>query len=272
MPTGGIVAGVEGTEQYRVDADRLLAAGASFDENGLTSILRERVLEVLADTAGRAEVGTFLAELPETSFGQERLEAILKEPPTLEPWRICEALAEVFLVDARECNFPWPAGRDLKNPKSSPAGADLVGFTQDDAGDRFAFGEVKTSSAEDTPPSLMFGRSGLISQLEVLRDDETVKGHLVLYLAFRASHASWIDAFQASARRYLADPTDVALFGVLVRDVPPNELDLKSRAAALAKGQPTSASVELRAKYLPIGTIAGLTNRLADLQSDASNN
>ncbi len=264
--------GAEGIEAYRVDVGGVLAAGASFSDQDFTALLRDRVISIVHDDTGRIEVGALLADLAETSFAGERLQHILEDRQEPEPWRICEAIAEVFLTDERSCTFPWPTGRDLKNPASSPAGADLVGFVDDARGSRFAYGEVKASQSQDSPPSVMYGRSGLVSQLESLRDDDRVKGRLMRYLAFRAKNAAWFDRFQAAARRYLNDPTDVSLFGVLVRDIAPNQRDLETRAQALASGRPEGTGIELRAKYLPVGMIGRIAERVTELQSDAGNN
>jgi hypothetical protein len=115
----------------------------------------------------------------------------------------------------------------------------------------------------------MYGRSGLVQQLETLRDDESVKGRLVTYLAFRAPGTSWVQRFRTAAQRYFADPTQVTLFGVLVRDVSPNALDLQNRATVLAERQPEATTIELRAKYLPRGAIAELTSVVQRLAADA---
>jgi hypothetical protein len=97
-----------------------------------------------------------------------------------------------------------------------------------------------------------------------------VKHQLVLYLGFRAGEASWQPRYREATSRFLEDPCDVALFGVLVRDTPPNELDLKNRAAALASGLPATTVIELRAKYLPPKLLRALVERLNEVAGDPS--
>lgn len=263
------MAEVEGSEQYNVDVGRLMARGVSWDEETLSDILVSRVLAMLWDTAGRENLRDLLEDLPETDFQRDRLEETLKVQPALESWRICEALGEVFLTDGRGCFFPWPAGRDLKNPAGSPAGADLVGFSSGPDGERFVFGEVKSSESEETPPGVMYGRSGLVKQLEKLRDDASASANLVRYLGFRAGASEWEAQYREAAKRYFANATDISLFGVLVRDTAPNELDLRSRAEALGTGHPEETLIELRAKYLPPGTLAKLTEMVERMAHDA---
>jgi len=181
----------------------------------------------------------------------------------VKTWRVGEAIAESYLVEHRHCEFPWPGGRDLKNPDSSPAGTDLVGFqTHATTSVRFSFGEVKTSNQNEHPPSLMYGRHGLKQQLEDLRDSPAVKDALVKYLGLHASGRPWLGRFREAATRYIHDRTDVAIFGVLVRDVEPNSLDCSERAKRLAQQCPPSSAIELLALYLPVDRISTLPQRV----------
>ncbi len=88
-----------------------------------------------------------------------------------------------------------------------------------------------------------------------------VKDHLVRYLGHRAVGAAWADDFRQAATTYLQDHTDVSLHGIMVRDVCPNDLDLRTRCTALAKKRPTATSIVLRAIYLPKGAIKTLPSR-----------
>ena len=150
----------------------------------------------------------------------------------------------------------------MRNPNASPAGADLVGFHKQGATRRFAFGEVKTSEEEKWPPQVVIGRHGLAKQLEVLRDSDQTKHHLVIkYLGHRAKNSSWEIGYKESVVRYFKDSSDVSLFGFLIRDVAPNSADLLSRAKALAKGCPKETSIELSAVYLPPKSICSLAKK-----------
>ena len=206
-----------------------------------------------------------LLGISETGFQQDSVRRVLSHTREPEDWRVGEALAECHLRDHLCCSFPWPAGRDQKNPDSSPTGADLVGFqkTEQNAGPhRFAFGEVKTSTEERWPPQVMYGRHGMTRQLESLRDDVIVRDHVVKYLAHRAHGANWESQYKEAAVRYLTDSTDVVLFGVLVRDVEPKDADLRTRAQALASGCPDHTALELAAVYFPTGSITGIGKRI----------
>jgi hypothetical protein len=109
----------------------------------------------------------------------------------------------------------------------------------------------------------MKGRNGLPAQIELLRDSAPTKDHLVRYLAYRSAGAAWERTFKASASRYLNDRSDVSLFGVLIRDVSPQQTDLGQRPHALAKNCPQSTSIELRVKYFPAKSISGFVAALA---------
>ncbi len=105
----------------------------------------------------------------------------------------------------------------------------------------------------------MTSRTGLVNQLEKLRDDPGAKNALVLYLGYRATRRAWAPRYASAAARYFSDPADILLVGTLVRDVEPREHDLKSRAEALAGGCPGSTTIRLRAMYLEESSIGKLT-------------
>ncbi len=110
-----------------------------------------------------------------TEFAQEHLAEALADPDDIENWRVGEAIAEAYLTEHRNCQFPWPDGRDERKNGSSLPGADLVGIQHDAKGDRFAFGEVKTSGQAKHPPGVMYGRTGLKQQLEDLFDKVEIR-------------------------------------------------------------------------------------------------
>ncbi len=253
-----------GTEVYNADVAPVTARGASYTDAELDAALGGTVSRILWDDAGTANLQAILTSVITTDFSDKSVKRILESHHAPENWRVGEALAEAFLVEHRSCEFPWPSGRDLKNPSASPAGTDLVGFqNMNGAGNthRFAFGEVKTSEQEAWPPSVMDGRHGLKKQLEDLRDLSDVKDSLVKYLGHHTNGTDWFPCYQSATTRYLANPADVSLFGILVRDVEPRREDLAGRAGDLAKGCPAAASIELRAMYLPKKSINSLSQR-----------
>lgn len=258
-----------GTEVYNADIVPVIARGATYTDAELDAALCGSVSRILWDDDGASDLRSILAGVVTTEFSKESIERILSQQHPPESWRVGESLAEAFLVEHRTCEFPWPSGRDLKNPSASPAGTDLVGFQKTDANvntHRFAFGEVKTSKEEKWPPGVMNGRHGLKRQLEDLGDSMDVKDALLKYLGHHANGTDWFPHYQSATRRYLANPADVSLFGVIVRDVEPKHSDLSKRAGDLAAGCPAETSIELRAMYLPRKSISTLAERAVKLR------
>ena len=267
---------VAGTEIYDTDAPPVTARGVLYTDAELDDALSGSVFHILKDTSGKSDIEAMLAGVATTDFAQNNLKTTLEAAPPLHTWRVGEGLAEAYLTEHKDCTFPWPSTRDLRNPDVSPAGADFVGFQKTDAAEnkhRFAFGEAKTSDEERYPPNTMYGRHGMVRQLENLRDSRKTKDALFLYLGHHANNAPWNPLYQSAASRYLNNPTDVSLFGVLVRDVEPKEEDLKSRASALADGCPSATTIHLVAMYFPKGCINTFTERATRaMEGDHANN
>lgn len=239
----------------------MAAQGLSYSDEELDQALAAEVHDIVHDSAGKEELAEILGGIDGTDFSDAGIKALLSLNADPEDWRVGEALAQAYLVVHRTCSFPWPGSRDLKNPVSSPAGTDLVGFVQDGAQHKFAFGEVKTSTEEKWPPSLIYGRHGLKQQLEDLRDSVEHKDALVRYLGLHASGRPWEGQFKQAVKTYLASKTNVAIFGVSIRDVSPSADDLSARAKSLANGTPADIKIELLAIYLPLGAIPSLPKR-----------
>ncbi len=247
---------------YAISSSPVIACGVEFTEEQLDEAICGSVKELLIDVRGASELSDLLSGVATTDFEQERLSQLLDVRHDPEDWLIGEALAEAYVSDKDKCIFPWPTSRDLKNPEASPAGADLTGFqiVNDELEPyRFAFGEVKTSNDENYPPNVMYGRTGLKNQLEGLVNSFPTKQSLVLYLGHHAANADWQHMYKSATKRFLGSGyTDIAIFGVLVRDVTPNESDLSHRAKSLAKICPSAMTISLYALYLPVNSIAKL--------------
>jgi hypothetical protein len=233
-----------------------------------TAYLSQRVLEealshsvaaIVFDDDGTAQIASLLEGVAETDFARENLDSLLNAAPPPENWRVGEALAESFLSQCRSCHFPWPDGRDERKRGSSLPGADLVGFHRDGDVDRFAFGEVKTSSEISYPPGVVYGRHGFKRQLEDLCDRPEIREGLVRYLAHRAMQASWRDRFRSAAAVFFRNTKDVRIFGLLIRDVPPHQDDLRNRVDRLGLDCPVGMMIELIAIYLPESSIISLS-------------
>lgn len=248
-----------GTVAYILGKPPVRGTGFSWSAQETEVAVKGPVARVVYDDAGTQALASLLGGLPETGFTSTNVQATLSQPATVENWRVGEALAECYLVHHRSCHFPWPDGRDVRRRGSSLPGADLVGFQRDGEHHRFAFGEVKTSSEKEYPPGACYGVTGLKQQLEDLRDDLEIRDDLVKYLGHRAANgAAWKDQFMMAATRYFADKGDIRVFGLLVRDVPPHEDDVRVRVSSLAKGCPTQMAIELLAIYLPEKSIEKL--------------
>jgi hypothetical protein len=98
--------------------------------------------------------------------------------------------------------------------------------------------------------------------MEDLRNCREIRDGLVRYLGHRAAKAVWRERYRAAAAVYLNDTCEVRLFGILVRDVPPHEDDLRVRVDTLATGCPEAMAIGLIAIYLPPGYIASLSVRV----------
>lgn len=228
----------------------------------LDAALDGPVKKIVFDEESKADFRALLEAVPNTEFDSSEVKRILEEKRKPENWRIGEALAEAYLASHRDCTFPWPDGRDERKSGSSLPGADLVGFELNAGTDRFAFGEIKTSSENKYPPGTVYGRTGLKQQLEDLRDIVGIRDDLVMYLFHRVKNASWKDRFVRAYIRYNTNNKDVKLFGLLIRDVTPHKDDLRTRVVALGKECSTSMSIELLAIYLPLGSIEKLSRKV----------
>lgn len=252
-----------GTVTYTLGTAPVTGIGYSFNQDELNECLAGPVAEKVFDDEGNEDLAAFLGGLVDTQFAQDNVRKALSRTKEPEDWRVGEALAESYLTFHRGCFFPWPDSRDERKAGSSLPGADLVGFQNDGQTVRLAFGEVKTSSEARYPPGTTYGRTGSKQQLEDLRDDQSIRDQLVLYLARRAIlGAPWQQQYRRAATRYFSDSADVRVFGLMVRDVDPHQDDWRARATKLAKGCPESMVVELLALYLPAGSIATLSQKV----------
>jgi hypothetical protein len=252
----------KGTEAYNADMPPVLARGYLYAQGDFDTACAERLQAVLTDEPGRSSLAELYGSLELTQFGNENVTEALQPIPQEEHsrgWREGEALAEAWLVDHKECEFPWPFNRDLRHQRASLPGAELVGFTgvtPDET--QFAFGQVKTSKELRNPPQVVHsGAKSLTSQALQLRDDWQIKATVVDYLAYRAtSDVPWATKFRSAATRYFnSGKMAIAIFGVLVRDVVPTAADLQEAARHLSTGCHESTRIELVGLYLPEGSI-----------------
>lgn len=243
------------TEIYTGKQDQSVWHGYIFFDNQIfDSFIKEEVASRLNDEEGTSEFELQLQSLSLTDFGTESLRAILDaEIPEERDWAVGESIAEAWLDREHGVIWPWNAERDKKNPKSSLPGADLVGFIQNDAGPILVLGEVKSSTEKEYPPQVMSGRDGHMGhQIDDLANNLTTICSLLKWLCSRCKNTEFEDLFKESSKRYFNSGNKaVSLFGVLIRDTKPNELDLKGRGIALGNSISHPTSCNLIALHLP---------------------
>jgi len=223
------------------------------DSHVFRSFMTNEVASRLHDAEGAEEFEACLRGLPGTGFARDALSAILAaEVPEERAWAVGEAMAEAYLESELNLAWPWNMERDKRTPKASLPGADLVGFEVKDGVIRLAFGEVKTSSDKATPPNVMNGRSGMPHQIDSLATNLSLLNQLLKWLFPRCIRTKHEASFKSAVSLFLASGNKaVALFGVLIRDTPPSELDLKPRGKSLAETLVAPATCQLVAIYVP---------------------
>ena len=190
--------------------------------------------------------------LASTGMAKETLQRLLDSTPTREPWQIGEALAECFIKAHFGVTWPWNSERDKRTPKASLPGADLLGLMDEDREAYLALGEVKTSSDPSCPPEVMYGRSGMVHQLDNLAGNIALHRSILVYLEVRCRNTEHWSLFRKAAENYLkTGGKAIRLFGALVRDTAADEGDLRNRALALAPRLSTPTRLRLIAIYIP---------------------
>lgn len=244
--------------------------GFEWSTNDLNNALEGKVSSILFDDEGMDHMQEMMDTTELAHFEKVALNRINTIPKYIEDWKVAQAIAIAWLTDHRQCLFPWNDSRDERKSGSSLPGADLVGLISDSSGDRFAFGEIKSSSDSRCPPAVMYGASGLLKQIEDIRDNTSVQDDLFKYLGHRARKASWINRFQKAGKRYLANKSDVQIFGFLVRDVNPNNNDLKVQVSVLREECPEETNIEMVALYLPPNQLNGIGLVITSTRSEGS--
>lgn len=218
----------------------------------------------LHDDEGGTEFETHLRGLASTGFARDSLKAILSAEISEErDWAVGEAIAEAYLMQEHDITWPWNMERDKRNPSASLPGADLVGFRGEGVNARLALGEVKTSADKKTPPGVMSGRTGMKHQIDDLAMNLGLICQLLKWLLPRCKNTKHENSFNGAVGTFLNSSNKaISLFGVLIRDTSPNELDLKARGRKLATTLQIPATCNLIALYLPCN-IESLPSRIS---------
>lgn len=221
--------------------------------DGFSTFMTNDVASRLHDEEGTVAFEAHLRGLANTGFARDSLTAILAAEIREErDWAVGEALAEAYLSREHEITWPWNMERDKRHPNASLPGADLVGFEICGEDVRLALGEVKTSTDAGTPPGVMNGRSGMTHQIDNLANDLSLINKLLKWLLPRCKGTEHEASFNAAIGLFLDSSNKaVALFGVLVRDTQPSELDLQARGRTLAGTLHDPTTCQLIAIYLP---------------------
>jgi len=221
------------------------AAFADFSDEQVASVV-ERIYDLATADALEEE----LRALAQTDAQVGFIESVLSSTPEPLPWQIGESLAESLLAFGHGAVWPWNGARDLRTPRASLPGADLVGFSIEIDDAVFLFGEVKTSSDIAAPPGVMSGRSGMVHQLESLDSRVDIQFALINWLRARCLGTEHDAHFQAALARYVASQgREVSLVGCLMRDTEPDSLDLQNRATALSQALVSPGVARLFAWY-----------------------
>lgn len=220
-------------EEESIDGNRS-CVGFLFEEQYVIKHFPNEIKKKLTDYHGTLNLIKSFETISNTEFDKSVLEEIFRlKLDRIDPWRIGEAFGEFFLQEHFNVRFWYNHLRDLRNPNASDAGSDLVGFTDVDGETLFVFGEIKTSGDKNSPPQVVYGRSGLKKQIDDLVTNKRTINNLIRYLAFKVLELQKNDPFYLDFHRalaiYLKNQKRIHLFGLLVRDTACNCNDLKKR-------------------------------------------
>jgi len=224
-------------------------SGQSFKTiNDFEGILRDKVKSNLHDEVWNEKLINSAMEA--TGFSEDNFRKIFSSKEKESEWMIGEVLAEVFLESEIGANFYYNYSRDSKNFNTNQTGADIVGICSKSEKSCFLFGEVKTSSQDAAPPKVLYGKSGMISQIESLKSDNKKVHTLVKWHWNKATllKGEYKEKCAEALKNYIKD-NRYSLVGVLVRDTHPNERDLLSRAVSLSNEPVENVEIKLYAIY-----------------------
>lgn len=233
---------VEVTIEYRLPSGEGRACEGWSYGGGFEEHARLRVRDRCTGGDGTADILQSIQENA-SEFEYARIEEILAPEPPDEPWKAGECIAECFLEDSKEAVLPNP--HRSRNPRASPAGPDLVGFSKENAQTLFLFGEVKTSSEERSPPSVM---NRMASQLKGIASSGSKREGLIGWLVRELEPGQGEDLL-AALRSYRSGMYRIV--GALVRDTKPQESDISTACSKIKRL--SGCMLALYALYLPVG-------------------
>ncbi len=174
----------------------------------------------------------------------------LERPPTARDWEIGEAIAEIVLEDLHAAEFPWPTGLDKRTSKASLPGPDIVGL-QSHEHLRFVFGQVKSTSEQRVPPSVVkSGDHCLLAQMHKLLHNPPSQIDLIGWLLVHSVDTDRQEMFNRALKEYASG--NFWLVGVLVSgNRTPNQSDLVGICAGIGNQPQIGCEVCLLGCYLP---------------------
>lgn len=242
------------TTCYDDNQDAVSCTGFSIaDCTDFNTFLKSNVAVRVQDKEGFNEIHTDLNALASTGFAKENLEELLSSDTQEErDWAIGENLAECLLSEQYGVQWPWNMERDKRTPLASLPGAGLVGFVNVDGQITLVIGEVKTSSDLNSPPNVVYGKSGMTNQIEKVATKLSLVMQLIKWLHPRCKNTSFESLFTDSIQHFIQYGNQaISLFGVLIRETSPNEKDLRSRADYLSTKITLPTNCTLVSYYLP---------------------
>jgi len=168
-----------GDEIYTLGRGNCIGVGYEVSLAQTQQALSGEVAEKHHSVAEREALMEELDAIAQTGFEADELKATLASFALVEPWRIGETFADCWLSANRNCIFPWDTRLDHRTLKASLPGTDSVGLSRINGDILFAFNETKTSSHEQSPPSVMKGNKSPQYQLIKLIDSKEQRRQLV---------------------------------------------------------------------------------------------
>lgn len=251
---------------YSYESSNSRYEGVIFDQTYIEDYLKTKVSAKYYDLECTEILVKDFSSIDKTGFSKNILEEVFSVEPDLKNWKIGECITECYLEDNHKIRFHYEPSRDAKNPEGNLHGADIVGFSELEDETIFVFGEVKTSTDTNSPPGVMSGRSGMICQLENIKDEDSIKQLLIRWLAFKVQGKDDTDPFRkdfidALKTYFKSEKKKLKLVGVLLRDTSPNPKDLKSRYENFIQDMDPKMFLSLSAIYFSI-QIDNLSNYL----------
>lgn len=214
-------------------------------EQFLEKELSVKIQYYLGNTDFQAFFSKTIEGLKTTDFESVNVEQSLKDVIPASDW------GEYFSYHQLETHLgvslPWPPSWDKRAKKASQQGPDIVGLKNNGGIQIFVFGEVKTSSESRCPPNIMVnGGDGMIDQIKRLELFE-IRMFLIKWLVLKMNKRGREDEIKDAIRNHLKD--NYSIIGILVRDTPPNEADLK---CVLTKIKNNHIPKSFHGYYIPV--------------------